>query len=306
MGKITGWIIILSVLGCSSHEFSPPSEASNEVSAPSNLEQQESGNDVAEESVGFDEKQAQANEPVPVAGSFLSCQYPDGQMQNSTSLQVNCQLENINYQPMEVEAKFAKVASDGSKHPLQIVSFDRESWTWVLSEDMASLSYTTLLGEISIDGQGPFMFSDEIDDPVAMSLFSGFWLTSEPNNNAGGENCVEMVTQAGQTNHINFTGLNSGPLQRFNDVPCGIQRNFLCKNIDPSSTADKWLVSAAANNFSSRETACPEGFAFGVPFTSAEIMAVNAVIDASPELLSVWVAIQRNPEQLDQFQWLRK
>ena len=44
------------------------------------------------------------------------------------------------------------------------------------------------------------------------------WNTGEPDNQGGEENCIEVYSAPGQSWH-----------DRWNDVPCNVRRNFVCK-----------------------------------------------------------------------------
>ncbi|SMF12322.1 hypothetical protein [Pseudobacteriovorax antillogorgiicola] len=253
-------------------------------------------------SVG-DVTESTINEPIPVAGAFLTCQFQGTQTQNTDSIDLSCELNDLDYQAQDVKADFYKTSADGTMLPLNLVSFDPINWRWQLRDKPENLNFTTIIASIAIDGRGPFMFTTELDQNIPLTVFAGYWLPSEPNNNAGMESCTEMVTAQGQENHINFTGLNSGPIEKLNDVPCGIQRNFLCRSLSLEPGVSKWLFTAEAGTFDTYKTACPEGYIFSQPTTAAEIAEVSAVIDGrNPDLLSVWVSIQRNPENPDVFE----
>jgi hypothetical protein len=236
-----------------------------------------------------------ALEPTAIGGAFLTCRYPDNQKQGEATYQMDCVLTPPN--PITVSsltASFRKLDAQGQTYNLEVMQQNMAALSWTISETPATLFYRTVEATISINGSAPTVFRTEVTATMVLQRVATYWLGGEPNNapgpNGEDEDCAEYENLAGKNNHANVTGLTSGPLGRFNDTICSLNRNFLCKNIS-DKIRPKWAVSTGTGPFSASATACPQGYRFALPMGDAEGQEVNALIDQRTEILKMWVPL---------------
>jgi hypothetical protein len=241
------------------------------------------------------EEESVALEPVAIGGAFLTCRYPDNQKQGEASYQMDCLLTpETPITVTSLTASFRKVDGQGQTYNLDVMQQNMGALSWVIAETPATLFFRTVEATISINGSAPTVFRTEITATMALQRVATYWLGGEPNNAAGpngeDEDCAEYENLAGKNNHATVTGLSSGPLGRFNDTICTLNRNFLCKNIS-DKTRPKWAVSTGMGPFSASANACPQGYRFALPMGDVESQEVNALIDQRSEILKMWVPL---------------
>jgi hypothetical protein len=274
-----------------SAEGQPPLVAENSEAAGVVLEPAQASENATESEM----ESAVALEPTAIGGAFLTCRYPDNQKQGEASYRMDCTLTPE--KPMTVtslSASFRKVDGEGQSYNLTVMQENMGALSWVISESPSTLFYRIVEATISINGSAPTVFRTEITATMALERVATYWLGGEPNNapgpNGEDEDCAEYENLAGKNNHANVTGLSSGPLGRFNDTICTLNRNFLCKNIT-DKVRPKWAVSTTMGPFSASATACPQGYRFAMPMSEAEIQEVNALVDQRTEILKMWVPL---------------
>ncbi|HYX39101.1 MAG TPA: hypothetical protein VE954_38850 [Oligoflexus sp.] len=232
-----------------------------------------------------------ALEPTPIGGAFLTCRYPDNQLQGAASYQMDCVLTPpAPITVMTVTASFRKIDTQGQSYNLDLVQENIADLSWVVSETPTSLFYRTVEASISVNGSPAMVFKTEIAATMSLQRVASYWLGGEPNNVGGDEDCVAYENLAGKNIHANATGLTTGPLGRSNDSNCALTRNFLCKII-ADKTRPKWAVSTVTGPFSAAATACPEGYRFALPMSDVESQEVNALIDQRSEVVKMWVPL---------------
>jgi len=258
---------------------------------------------VLETEVSYSETQATADEPVSVGGAFLTCGYNAAQPQGSASYQMGCDVGPLTeVKSTIVKADFFKLDAKGLRTSLSVIEEDLETLTWTIQEGSSTLSYDRVEVVLSAIGSTPTSLTTTIKSPLILTQVIAFWLGGEPNNltlgNPEGEDCVEFGNLATKIDHQNRTGLVVGAYGRMNDIGCGARSsNFLCRKLDSSSNAAKWVLSTSTGTFLESAGVCPLGYAFGFPFNEAEVTEVSALIDGNSAIQNIWVNMNDRTEE---------
>ncbi len=239
------------------------------------------------------------DEPIAVGGAFLTCSAPTEQNQLGDSWQLSCALNDAEALKgsESITGAFTWVDSKGAEYPLVVAAFEADRLRWQLLADRAWPRAVRIEASISLDSQSPIGFDTEFSLPEQMSfaLNVNYWLSGEPNNlsTQGGvtEDCSEFGNSEYRLDHMQRTSLDSEPQARLNDALCSLELNVLCRNIEPSSDAAKWVLSEAEVNFEQASMACPQSYQFSLPLSPAEWTEVTNLVDESDEVFSVWIAL---------------
>ncbi|MCX6129796.1 MAG: hypothetical protein NTX25_12150 [Proteobacteria bacterium] len=232
-----------------------------------------------------------ASEPVPIGGAYLSCLYKGPMVQYGADWLITCSLDGLaGIDLQSVQANFEKFEAAASPSPLEIASFDATNLVWTLKEKPDSLRLMSVRGFFKAANLENFELSTEVQPLATLSLKLKYWIAGEPNNNGGIENCTEFVSASRMSRFDPTTRANSGPLARYNDVPCNLSNRFLCRKMT-APTGANWLLSTVQAPYAKGATACPTGYKFNMPYTEAEHREVMALLDAVTGLDSVWVPL---------------
>ncbi|WP_141734155.1 hypothetical protein [Oligoflexus tunisiensis] len=234
-----------------------------------------------------------ALEPIPIGGAYLTCRYQDGQMQGSETYKMDCLVT----QPVEVSlllatVQFHKVDPQGNRTPLTILSQDLLGLLWTVEEKAATVPHNRVQITLSALGALSVTLTTTITQPLALTRNPNFWLGGEPSNtplNGVDEDCVEYSNAAMKISHQNTTGIATGALGRMNDIACNTRYNFLCRNLSAGANAAKWMISNNEGAFTAGANACPQGYAFGIPLSEAEVREVNTLVDRNNQAMNIWV-----------------
>ncbi|MFW7381299.1 MAG: hypothetical protein ACOH5I_20965 [Oligoflexus sp.] len=280
--------LFYSVLACNSGDKFINAKQKNEADQ-SNVSPQETENDLEEG------RNLQANEPVPIGGSFLSCHYQANQQQNSPQLILQCQLKDVPpFEAESVEASFHKLDAEGTRYELKVTNQDLGTFSWTLAENSETSYMTSIEANITVNGHEKFTFKAVIQSPIKINLVLDYWINGEPNNGinstADEENCILFRNLFDQQRRATNSGVPAGPLERLDDISCSLTRNFLCRSFIPT-LSPKWLISDRVDVFNNYADACPANYKFGMPMTDQEFGEVIAVIDEyeSETNFQVWV-----------------
>lgn len=257
----------------------------------------------AEEEESYFETQTIANEPVSVGGAFLTCRYNAAKPQGSASYQMDCDVGPLNeVKSTIVKANFFKLDAKGLRTNLAVLNEDLAGLKWTLQESSSTLAYDRVEVVLSANGSAAASLTTTISSPLILTAVTSFWLGGEPNNtligNPEGEDCVEFGNLATKIDHQFRTGLVAGTYGRMNDLGCAARSsNFLCRKLDSSSDAAKWVLSIFSGTFLESLGACPLGYAFSFPFDEVEVTEVSRLIDDNPAIQNIWVNINDRTEE---------
>ncbi len=262
----------------------PIDETENEASAPQQVSLPSSVSttySIQESSV--------ASEPVSVAGSFLTCSYKSRLAQYGSDWTLSCELgglEGLGQQ--SVSAQFEKLDAGAQAIALPASSFNRDTLTWVLKETSASAALSGVRAVVTIGDQPAFEVKTRIEASVSVAINLNYWIFNEPNNNNGNENCVEFMSAERKSILPTSQANGSGPLARYNDIPCSNQIPVLCRK-DGAPAGPKWMVSSTQASYSNAAAACPSGYRFSIPLSLAEHDEVASLVDGTAGLATVWL-----------------
>lgn len=299
--------LVIAALACHSGEtFQRTHSGIEQEQVENNIQKirdQPASDDAKQEADGDD---IAANEPIAIGGAFLSCQYQSNQEQDTLNFLMSCQLENLeNIVAEELEANFYKVDMNGDRYKLEILNQDIASFSWILIESPNTIYFPNLEAHIAINGSEPFTFkASPSKSSLSIRPSTRYWLAGEPSNinpaDDAMENCAEFRNLAARNVHVEVVGTDNGPLARLNDIPCNLNRSFLCLN-PLGSEQDKWLISEFSGPFNSYSQACPKPYYFGAPLSDKDYQEVIALVDLEAAYNSIWVALhnQNNPLEFE-------
>ncbi len=231
-------------------------------------------------------------EPVAIGGAFLTCSHQNPQIQNKTAAWVlNCNLNSVEAKNAKVTASFAKLDLKGMPMPLTVLAQNTSAGlSWQISDGPNTMFMNKIELSVGFNNAPPATFAALAETPFSLVLNKDHWLTTEPNNVQGNEDCVAFVNEAERVDHAARNGVVHSTFARFNVQDCNARKRFLCRRID-SSLAAKWALSDDDERFIDAAINCPLGYKFSFPMSDAEIIEASSLVDALAGRAEVWVAL---------------